>query len=116
MCARILLILGLILMSGTYGQETQANEVEKSDTITTTINTPIDRSSHYHYAPPSLHGFWKKRLVWRPRWVKTWQEKKVYVAVWKHMWSPAHVKEWVPVPQPPPGWVKHAPNYVKIHH
>ncbi|XP_073960195.1 uncharacterized protein isoform X2 [Choristoneura fumiferana] len=74
-------------------------------------NSPvIERSSlhHHHEVHDSTHhGFWKKKFAWRPRWVKTWQEKKVYVAVWKRMWGPLEVNEWVPLPKPPPGWIKH---------
>lgn len=69
-----------------------------------------ERSSlHHHHEvhDPTHHGFWKKKFAWRPRWVKTWQEKKVYVAVWKRMWGPVEVNEWVPLPKPPPGWIKH---------
>ncbi|KAI8430952.1 hypothetical protein MSG28_001061 [Choristoneura fumiferana] len=63
---------------------------------------PPSRSSRLHTS-----RFWKKKFAWRPRWVKTWQEKKVYVAVWKRMWGPLEVNEWVPLPKPPPGWIKH---------
>ncbi|XP_026317881.1 uncharacterized protein LOC113228726 isoform X2 [Hyposmocoma kahamanoa] len=87
------------------------------------LDPVIERSSHDHHhghMDPTFKGFWTKKIVWRPRWVKTWQEKKVYIAVWKRMWGPVVVKEWVPVPKPPPGWVKHdsrAPSYVvkKFH-
>ncbi|XP_053673681.1 uncharacterized protein LOC128723941 [Anopheles nili] len=58
-------------------------------------------------AAPQPTGFWKKKLVWKPRWVKSWQEKKVYVGVWKRVWGPVQVNEWVPIPKPPPGWTKH---------
>ncbi|KAI5647044.1 hypothetical protein NE865_01299 [Phthorimaea operculella] len=69
--------------------------------------SPIERSGHAHvHVDPTFKGFWKKKFAWQPRWVKTWQEKKVYVAVWKRMWGPVVVKEWVPVPRPPPGWTK----------
>lgn len=80
------------------------------------LNFFRDRSSHHHYESPTFQGFWKKKFIWRPRWVKTWQEKKIYVAVWKRMWGPAVVKEWVPVPKPPPGWVKSNPGayFVKV--
>ncbi|KAL0902351.1 hypothetical protein ABMA27_000245 [Loxostege sticticalis] len=87
------------------------------------IDPVIERSSHYHYThedhhhEPTYHGFWKKKVVWRPRWVKTWQEKKVYVAVWKRMWGPAMLNEWVPIPKPPPGWVKHGVgSFVALKH
>ncbi|RVE51044.1 hypothetical protein evm_004335 [Chilo suppressalis] len=81
----------------------------------------IERSSHYRPADPKFHGFWKKKFVWRPRWVKTWKEKKIYVAVWKKMWGPTMLNEWVPIPKPPPGWLKYGPDheyrafYVKPH-
>ncbi|XP_055541251.1 knob-associated histidine-rich protein-like isoform X2 [Wyeomyia smithii] len=70
--------------------------------------------NHLHHAhhdvvvsTPQASGFWKKSFVWKPRWVKSWQGKKIYVAVWKHVWGPVQVSEWVPIPKPPPGWVKH---------
>ncbi|KAJ2954269.1 hypothetical protein O0L34_g2520 [Tuta absoluta] len=70
-------------------------------------SSSIERSGHAHvHVDPTFKGFWKKKFAWQPRWVKTWQEKKVYVAVWKRMWGPMVVKEWVPVPRPPPGWTK----------
>uniref|UniRef100_A0A9I2Z1T0 Uncharacterized protein n=1 Tax=Anopheles arabiensis TaxID=7173 RepID=A0A9I2Z1T0_ANOAR len=58
-------------------------------------------------ATPQPTGFWKKKFIWKPRWVKSWQEKKVYVGVWKRVWGPVQVTEWVPIPKPPPGWTKH---------
>lgn len=90
------------------------NEVNKQ--ANDILNYFRDRSSHHHYESPTFQGFWKKKFIWRPRWVKTWQEKKIYVAVWKRMWGPAVVKEWVPVPKPPPGWVKSNPGayFVKV--
>ena len=86
-----------------------------------TLNVIIsfsDRSSHHHHETPKFQGIWKKKFIWKPRWVKTWQEKKIYVAVWKRMWGPAEVKEWVPIPKPPPGWVKSNPGnyFVKVPH
>ncbi|CAH2034589.1 unnamed protein product, partial [Iphiclides podalirius] len=77
-----------------------------------------DRSSRRPIEDPKYLGFWKKKFVLRPRWVKTWQEKKIYVAVWKHMWGPVEVKEWVPIPRPPPGWLKPEPGayFVKSPH
>lgn len=73
-----------------------------------------EHGDHVHHAhrdvvvaTPHASGFWKKSYVWKPRWVKSWQEKKVYVAVWKHVWGPVQVSEWVPIPKPPPGWTKH---------
>ncbi|CAG9782151.1 unnamed protein product [Diatraea saccharalis] len=96
--------------------------VEVLATVPPTDTDPvIERSSHYQHLDPTYHGFWKKKFVWRPRWVKTWNEKKIYVAVWKKMWAPAMLKEWVPVPKPPPGWLKHGLGhahqtfYVKAH-
>ncbi|XP_061729704.1 uncharacterized protein LOC133534552 [Cydia pomonella] len=104
----------LIIFNSQVRSETKAKTEEKSD-----AGKPvIDRSSaHHHPHDPTFHGFWKKKFVWRPRWVKTWQEKKVYVAVWKRMWGPVEVKEWVPVPKPPPGWIKHdvSSYVVKTH-
>ncbi|XP_041987358.1 uncharacterized protein LOC121739099 [Aricia agestis] len=102
---KILVCFGVILLSFTVSSEEAQNSTETLPSITP--EPVIERSSHHHHESPPFQGFWKKRFVWRPRWVKTWQEKKIYVAVWKKMWGPAELKEWVPVPKPPPGWVRH---------
>lgn len=57
--------------------------------------------------PLNNNGFWTKKVIWKPRWVKTWQEKRVYVAVWKKVWGPSEIRDWVPLPKPPPGWIPH---------
>ncbi|XP_063369635.1 uncharacterized protein LOC134657960 [Cydia amplana] len=107
MSCKFLIVLSvlLIIFNSQVRSETEAKTEEKS----VAGNPVIDRSSVHHHPhhDPTFHGFWKKKFVWRSRWVKTWQEKKVYVAVWKRMWGPVEVKEWVPVPKPPPGWIKH---------
>ncbi|XP_065076949.1 histidine-rich protein PFHRP-II-like isoform X3 [Ochlerotatus camptorhynchus] len=70
-----------------------------------------DHLHHSHHdvvvATPHASGFWKKSFNWKPRWVKSWHEKKIYVPVWKHVWGPVQTTEWVPIPKPPPGWQKH---------
>jgi Domain of unknown function (DUF4816) len=60
--------------------------------------------THKTAETPWLNGVWKKKFVWKPRWVKSWKEKKVYVSVWKKVWGPVEVNEWIPLPKPPPGW------------
>ncbi|XP_049885472.1 uncharacterized protein LOC126380248 [Pectinophora gossypiella] len=109
----------LVVVDKAVAQETEANiiasttseaTVTLSDDSEHLTNPILERSSHAHshvHVEPALKGFWTKKFAWRPRWVKTWQEKKIYVAVWKRMWGPAVLKEWVPVPRPPPGWIKH---------
>uniref|UniRef100_A0A1B0CYN7 Uncharacterized protein n=1 Tax=Phlebotomus papatasi TaxID=29031 RepID=A0A1B0CYN7_PHLPP len=62
---------------------------------------------HIHAREPWREGFWRKKIIWKPRWVKTWQTRKVYVAVWKRVWGPIELKEYVPLPKPPPGWIHH---------
>ncbi|XP_029715034.1 histidine-rich glycoprotein-like [Aedes albopictus] len=70
-----------------------------------------DHLHHSHHdvvvATPHASGFWKKSFIWKPRWVKSWHEKKIYVPVWKHVWGPVQMSEWVPIPRPPPNWQKH---------
>lgn len=65
---------------------------------------------------PYKNGFWQTKLIWKPRWIKSWQEKKIYVAHWKKVWGPIQVKEWVPLPIPPPGWTKPHEKHVHLHH
>ncbi|XP_031767419.1 uncharacterized protein LOC116413285 isoform X2 [Galleria mellonella] len=103
------LMLGLIITIylTTASTDEEVTSVANKVDVTTVPSQIIERSSHHHKVGPSFHGFWKKKLVWRPRWVKTWQEKKIFVAVWKKMWSPAVLNEWVPIPKPPPGWIKY---------
>lgn len=48
--------------------------------------------------------------------MKSWAPKTVYVAHWKKVWGPVQLKEWVPIPKPPPGWVKPHANHVHHHH
>ncbi|XP_026500858.1 uncharacterized protein LOC113404230 [Vanessa tameamea] len=111
MSARSMILLGSLLLAQMF-----IMKCDNDPKSTESPASPQERSSHHHHESPTFQGFWKKKFIWRPRWVKTWQEKKVYVAVWKRMWGPAEVKEWVPVPKPPPGWVKNVPgsHFVKV--
>ncbi|CAH0716072.1 unnamed protein product, partial [Brenthis ino] len=113
MNAQLLIIFGLLLTTQICLSTSDGIEEKTTES---SVTPAIKRSSHHHYETPNFQGFWKKKLIWRPRWVKTWQEKKIYVAVWKRMWGPAVVKEWVPVPKPPPGWIKSDPGayFVKV--
>lgn len=55
--------------------------------------------------PPSgVSGVWKKKTIWKPRWIKEWKSAKVMKPIWRKIWSPVLIKEWVPVPKPPPNW------------
>ncbi|KAL4717845.1 hypothetical protein ACJJTC_000994 [Scirpophaga incertulas] len=137
---KFLVTLGLCfynMLNNAYGQQNENTtstvymgkhaQVLQEETNLAPTQEPTDegpvikRSSlHHHETNPTFHGFWKKKMTWRPRWVKTWQAKKVYVAVWKKMWGPAMLTEWVPIPKPPPGWLKqkaygHATVYAHSH-
>ncbi|OWR46808.1 uncharacterized protein LOC133318698 [Danaus plexippus] len=106
-----LLILGVLLLHYVSSENDQSTK----PSVELTGNL-IDRSSRVHDKSPNFQGFWKKKFIWRPRWVKTWQEKKIYIAVWKRMWGPAEIKEWVPVAKPPPGWIKNGNggHFIKV--
>ncbi|KAJ8922407.1 hypothetical protein NQ315_004353 [Exocentrus adspersus] len=47
-------------------------------------------------------GVWKSNLKWNAHWVKEWHIKKLYVPVWRKVWTPVDVREWIPFPSPPP--------------
>lgn len=49
-------------------------------------------------------GFWRKKVIWKPRMVKDWEERRYVVGIWKKVWGPVEVKEWVPFPKPLPSW------------
>jgi len=54
--------------------------------------------------PQASQGVWRKQVVWKARWIKEWRQEKVWKPVWKKVWGPVEIKEWVPIPKPPPGW------------
>ncbi|XP_033606838.1 uncharacterized protein LOC117282217 [Cryptotermes secundus] len=54
--------------------------------------------------PHGPHGVWRTRTVWKARWLKEWRQEKVWKPLWKKVWGPVEIKEWVPIPKPPPGW------------
>lgn len=54
--------------------------------------------------PHAPHGVWRKQVVWKARWIKEWRQEKVWKPLWKKVWGPVEIKEWVPIPKPPPGW------------
>ncbi|EEB16519.1 conserved hypothetical protein [Pediculus humanus corporis] len=53
-------------------------------------------------SPHGDPGIWKKKTIWKPRWVKEWKSAKVLKPSWRKVWSPVFIKEWVPIPKPPP--------------
>ncbi|KAI8430950.1 hypothetical protein MSG28_001060 [Choristoneura fumiferana] len=112
MISKSMVVLSVLLIL-TYNVMSETETIEKvEEKLGSPANSPVIGSDHedqeaWAFHDSTHHGFWKKKFAWRPRWVKTWQEKKVYVAVWKRMWGPLEVNEWVPLPKPPPGWIKH---------
>lgn len=56
------------------------------------------------HPPTGVPGIWKKKTIWKARWVKEWKTAKVVKPVWKKVWSPVEIREWVPIPKPPPNW------------
>ncbi|XP_019866083.1 uncharacterized protein LOC109595219 [Aethina tumida] len=58
-----------------------------------------------------LGGVWKSRVEWKVQWVKDWETKKIYVPVWKKVWSPVNIREWFPLPKPPKDWDPHPPHH-----
>ncbi|KAL1517952.1 hypothetical protein ABEB36_001648 [Hypothenemus hampei] len=75
---------------------------------------PSHRSDFYTKIPD---GIWKNKREWKFQWVKEWHEKKVqhltnlgnllfqyqfsfqiFVPVWKKIWTPVEINEWVPLP------------------
>ncbi|CAB0003467.1 unnamed protein product [Nesidiocoris tenuis] len=63
---------------------------------------------HHHHEPK---GYWKKKLIWKPDWVKEWKVayKQVSKPAWKKIWKPI----WVPTTKP--GWKEvQVPDWKKI--
>lgn len=52
--------------------------------------------------PPETPGIWRKKLIWKARWVKEWRSEKKWHPVWRKIWSPVEIREWLPLPRPPP--------------
>ncbi|GJQ65678.1 hypothetical protein Trydic_g15938, partial [Trypoxylus dichotomus] len=51
----------------------------------------------------SSAGYWETKTKWKAYWVKSWIPRLIYVPVWKKIWGPINIKQWVPLPRPPPG-------------
>lgn len=56
---------------------------------------------HTDTTDPQLDGFWTNRTTWNARWVKYWRAKRIYEPVWKKVWTPTILTEWVPLPNAP---------------
>ncbi|XP_017958368.1 uncharacterized protein LOC108652687 [Drosophila navojoa] len=88
-CGRIcliavpLLLVVLISIDSTVGGQT-TTIVRHTDTV-----------------EPQLDGFWTNRTTWNARWVKYWRAKRIYEPVWKKVWTPTILKEWIPLPNAP---------------
>ncbi|KAK6629217.1 hypothetical protein RUM43_003034 [Polyplax serrata] len=54
------------------------------------------------YSTHGVPGTWRKKTIWKPRWVKEWKSAKVMKPTWKKVWSPVLIQEWIPFPKPPP--------------
>ncbi|XP_063221366.1 uncharacterized protein LOC134530466 [Bacillus rossius redtenbacheri] len=52
----------------------------------------------------STKGVWKKKVLWKARWVKEWKQEKVWKAMWKKVWGPVEIHEWFPISKPPQIW------------
>ncbi|KAI8127611.1 hypothetical protein FF38_01608 [Lucilia cuprina] len=90
----LVLIIGICFTSLTKAYTTSHTEIVK----------------HTDSLDPSKDGFWSEKKSWKSRWVKYWKPKTIYVPIWKKVWSPIIQKEWVPLPNSPPGWTKSSSN------
>ncbi|CAD7076599.1 unnamed protein product [Hermetia illucens] len=64
----------------------------------------VSRVVHIDANTGADKGFWRKKVIWKPRMVKDWEERRYVVGIWKKVWGPVEVKEWVPFPKPLPSW------------
>nr|CAD7403688.1 unnamed protein product [Timema poppensis] len=51
---------------------------------------------HHHHEEPK--GYWKKKLIWKPDWVKVW--KPASKKIWKPAWKKYYKPEWKPIKIP----------------
>lgn len=56
------------------------------------------------HPPEAVSGMWKKKMLWKPRWIKEWKSSNVLKPIWRKFWGPVIIREWVPIPKPPPQW------------
>ncbi|XP_044270015.1 uncharacterized protein LOC123014804 [Tribolium madens] len=49
-------------------------------------------------------GVWQTKTQWKAHWVKHWETRKIWIPIWRKVWGPVEVKEWIPLPKPPPSW------------
>jgi len=54
------------------------------------------------FPPPNSAGAWRKKLFWKPRWVQEVKADKKFRLVWRKVWAPVEIREWIPVSRPPP--------------
>ncbi|KAK9710243.1 protein of unknown function (DUF4816) [Popillia japonica] len=70
--------------------------------ITLVTSVPSQQKLIVKDGDPST-GYWETKTQWKTYWVKNWIPKMIYVPIWKKIWSPVSIKQWVPLPRPPPG-------------
>ncbi|ALC41221.1 CG15919 [Drosophila busckii] len=73
---------------------------------------------HTDTTDPQLDGFWTNRTTWSARWVKYWRAKRIYEPVWKKVWTPTVIKEYVPLPNAPDpnAWDKQSKLHANDHY
>lgn len=47
------------------------------------------------------NGLWENRVEWKARWVKEWQVKTLVFPIWRKVWGPVEIKEWIPISKTP---------------
>ncbi|GLV33852.1 uncharacterized protein CBL_11264 [Carabus blaptoides fortunei] len=74
--------------------------------INMTIGGAIPQKSVIQHRPAGLgeNGIWKKRIEWKASWVKEWEERKVIIPVWRKVWGPIEINEWLPLPKVHKTW------------
>lgn len=45
-------------------------------------------------------GIWKINTIWKYHYQKEWVAKTAYVPIWKKIWTPIEIKQWVPTGRP----------------
>ncbi|XP_049785793.1 uncharacterized protein LOC126188266 [Schistocerca cancellata] len=71
-----------------------ASSIDVSNMVSLTTEKPT--------GPEKMPGEWVERTMWKMRWVREWRQKMIWVPVWKKVWGPMHIREWVPMPRAPP--------------
>lgn len=88
-----------------------------SSLLTLSLSLPFSlcRVRHTDTTQPHLDGFWTNRTTWNARWVKYWRAKRIYEPVWKKVWTPTILNEWVPLPNAPQPDAWQKPEQQHLH-